>query len=344
MIVDVEQTRAAGYLGASEAAAALGADPYRSPLEIWQAMRAAAAGFDPGERQVPPAVAEAAAWGQILEPVIRSYYARTAGVVVLVPIASITAGRLRLRATPDGIVVPAGVGCGHAGTVLALDDARHWRDRWIGGLQVKTASAFLAHAWEDGRIPVQYEIQVRVEMAVTGLPWVDVICLIGGQRIAGPVRVHRDADLEARIVADLRSFLDSVDRGVEPPVDGSDAWSARIGERLARHAATVPATPKIAELLATYRAVKLAARDAEADVRRVRNDVLAAMAEAGAVRVSTDVGVFSASKNAGRADWKGYARSLGGAASVPPAFAGTATGTWRLNTPRGWLGADDDDA
>ena len=74
----------------------------------------------------------------------------------------------------------------------------------------------------------EFEAQVRVEMAVTDLPWCDVVCLVGGQRFAGPFRVKRDLRLEDRILTDLEAFHHRVIvRGLDPDPDATEAYRCR---------------------------------------------------------------------------------------------------------------------
>lgn len=331
MIVAVDQQRAAGCLGASEAAAALGLDPWKSPLTIWQRLR--------GEAVEEPA-GEAAEWGTILEPVVRGKYALTRGALVGVPASSFVRGDL--RATPDGIVVmPSGA---REGCVVAMDDATSQNavlGLGNGLLQVKTCSAYLDHEWADGAIPARYEVQVRVEMHVTRLPWCDVVCLVGGQRFVGPVRVHRDLAIEDRIVTDLHAFLARVAAGTPPEVDASDAWRQWAAAKLARAAKEIPATPALEDLISAWRAARAAKKSATLGERLAGNALLRGMAEGGGTAITSPLGRVSAYQAGGRTDWKGYALALGGT-PVPPDTYKTPSSTWALRAPRAWGGDEDE--
>jgi putative phage-type endonuclease len=329
VIVAVDQQRAAGCLGASEAAAALGLDPWKSPLTIWQRLR--------GEAVEEPA-GEAAEWGTILEPVVRGKYALKTSQLIGVPSASFVRGPL--RATPDGLVLEQAPR-GHVVVIENALDLERLPTTCEGLLQCKTASAYLDHEWADGAIPARYEVQVRVEMHVTGLPWCDVVCLVGGQRFVGPVRVHRDLAIEDRIVTDLHAFLARVAAGTPPEVDASDAWRQWAAAKLARAAKEIPATPALEDLISAWRAARAAKKSATLGERLAGNALLRGMAEGGGTAITSPLGRVSAYQAGGRTDWKGYALALGGT-PVPPDTYKTPSSTWALRAPRAWGGDEDE--
>lgn len=217
LAIAVEQARAEACLGASEAAGALGFDKYNPPIKVWRRLR--------GE-VVEDTAGEAAYWGQAIEPLVRAKYAMDNGVAVFVPTESRVLDGW-LRATPDGLVVSREGGDG----VVCV--AAGWPEDGnpSGLLQVKTCAAWLADDWIGGP-PAKYEIQCRVEMAVCDLPWCDIVCLCGGQRMLGPFRIERDLEIERRLIASLRAFYDSAMAGIEPELDGSREWRAHVGEKM----------------------------------------------------------------------------------------------------------------
>lgn len=88
-------------------------------------------------------------------------------------------------------------------------------------LECKTANAYSADKWEDGKIPESYEIQCHHYMAVTGTKKVYIACLIMG--IDFVVReVERDEDvIEALRKIEGDFWNDYVMEGQMPPPDGS---------------------------------------------------------------------------------------------------------------------------
>jgi len=312
----VDQQREESMLGASESGAVLGLDKYSSPMTIWRRHR----GLTSGDKDN-----EAALWGQVLEPVVRGRYAIDRQVRVWVPSRSYMMQGW-LRATPDGLVQERDMFGDAPAGVFEFDprepdevgdgDASYLRDHIargdIGGLSVKTCSAYLAEDWIGGP-PAKYEAQARVEMAVVDLPWVDVVCLIGGQKLVGPFRIERDAAAELAILTRLRDFWTMVKDGREPTVDDSSAWRLHVSEKLGQAPAVeMVATSEQRELVATWRARRLARKAAERDEEAIKNEILLHLSLTGATKIDA------------------------GELGKPSAYRVAKTGTWALRTPTFW--------
>lgn len=294
----VEQQREESMLGASEAGAVLGLDKWSSPMKIWRKHRGLPVNDDGNE---------AAEWGQLLEPVVRGKYALARQRSVWVPSRSFTFEDW-LRATPDGIVldIPS-----REPQVRELHETDFQRAD-CGLLQVKTCSAYLLEDWIGGP-PRKYEAQCRVEMAVVDLPWVDILCLVGGQKLVGPFRIERDAVIERQILARLRSFWDMVLSGTEPTVDDSDAWRLHVSEKLGRaEPVEVAADDAWREILQRWRTRRNERKAAERAEESVRNEVLLKLASTGATRVDA------------------------GELGKPSAYRVAKSGTWALRCPAFW--------
>ncbi len=326
--LQVDQQRAEGFLGASDASCALGLSPYKAPITLWRQLR----GEEVNDNR-PSYVNEAAEWGQILEPVVRGRYALQQNRAILVPRASRTLDGW-LRCTPDGLVMPAD--SFEPGT---YDEGDFDEDDFLaapdGLLQCKTASAYLRDAWAEG-VPPAYEVQVRVEMAVTKLPWCDVVCLIGGQRFVGPFRVMRDAGLEDRILTDLAKFWESVKRGIQPAVDNSEAWMAIANERFTSHKNKIAmaADDETRAEVDAWRGARAAEKQAKALKDELRNKLLMRMSAVGATELMYDADTkISAYRTGAKPSWQRYAISLGGSAKPPAQFMGE-NNSWALRAPK----------
>jgi len=281
--VAVDQQRDLSCLGASEAAGVLGLDKYNAPMKIWRRHRGLPVRDDGPE--------EAAYWGTVLEPVIRGKYAHDRKVRVFVPTGSFVMDGW-LRCTPDGLVEELArahqVGTtefdpekdGYAPTVRQLR-----ADGLLGGLQVKTCSAWLEDDWRDGP-PAKYEVQCRVEMAVADLPWVDIVCLCGGQKQIGPLRIERDKAIEDRILESLREFWGMVKFGREPTVDHTDAWRMHVSEKMDRvKPQVVIADAEMTMDIALWREARIARKRATKDEELRKNSLLLRLSAAGATRI-----------------------------------------------------------
>ena len=301
LALPVDQQREESMLGASEAGAVLGLDRYKSPMAIWRKHR----GLPVDDKEN-----EAAEWGVLLEPVVRGKYALTQQRTVFVPTRSFTFEGW-LRATPDGIVpdVPD-----EQPFVEAMPD---WFDMHIGShqcgtLSVKTCSAYLAEDWIGGP-PAKYEVQARVEMAVVDLPWVDVVCLIGGQKLVGPFRIERDAAIERSILTRLRDFWAMVQEGREPTVDDSDAWRMHVSEKLGKAPALeVVATEEQRDIVKRWRAARSVRKSTERVEERIKNELLLSLSATGATKLDA------------------------GELGKPSAYRVAKSGTWALRMPTFW--------
>lgn len=300
--LQVDQRRDERYLGASEAAAALGLDEYSSPIVPWRRLRGM-----PVDDNRGAAVQEAARWGNVLEPVVRGQYALMKPATVLVPTASRVFDNF-LRATCDGLVVPMREGA-QGGTVgIGVDD-----DKLLGEvrgiLQVKTCSPFAWRAWSDGP-PRHHVVQVRVEMLVHDLPWADLTYLIGGQKMEIR-RIERDKEIESELLAGLREFWNLAQKGIEPDIDGSDAFRNHISERLKKTNVTAQADEATLLDIAAWRNARFAGKLAKREEDNCKARVMDFLARAGATAVDAgNLGVVTAHTRRKHLDMKACANRL----------------------------------
>ncbi|MBS1209580.1 MAG: endonuclease [Proteobacteria bacterium] len=180
-----------GGIGSSDAAAAIGLSPYKSPLELWLEKTGRKEPEDLSEK-------EAVFWGSTLEPILAAVYQQRTGnkvrrvnAVLQHPTQSFMLANLDRAVGYDGI------------------------------LEVKTASYHSGQLWEE-TVPEAYQCQVLHQLAVTGKAWADVAVLIGGQdfRI---YRIERDEEKIFDLIDLETGFWQCVKGDVPPPVDGSES-------------------------------------------------------------------------------------------------------------------------
>lgn len=182
-------------IGASEIAACLGEDPWRSEFSLYH--RKIGNLLDEQDQ------AEHQRWGHLLEPVIITEFRERTGRYV-------DKGGLLLRsleypwalATLDAWICDQEVG-------------RYWP------LDVKNASAFKADEWLDG-CPEHYRIQLTQQMLVTGRDRATIACLLGGNRLVW-ADIERDETLIRKIVFHGERFWKRVLDRDEPAPDESDS-------------------------------------------------------------------------------------------------------------------------
>lgn len=181
-------------IGGSDAAAAVGLSPWKTPYELW---------LDKTQEITEERDESYFRWGHLLEPVIRQEYSNVTGFGVLNPNECLTHPKHPFAlANLDGIVVET-----------PGDEPR----RLFEG---KTASAFIP-ASEFGdpgtdEVPVQYLMQCQHYMGVTGYSLTDLAVLIGGSdfRI---YTIEADPELQEELFSQEAEFWDYVVRNEPPP-------------------------------------------------------------------------------------------------------------------------------
>lgn len=201
MTLTAEQhTERRNSIGSSDAAAAIGLNPYFSSIELWQEKRGTAPPFQGNE---------STKWGQLLEPAVRQEYAEQTGRVVRLP--------------PDTIVHPdvPFITCHPDGVT---DDRRLYEGK---------CARFPDNWGEHGsdEIPEHYLIQVQHALMVTRLPVCDVAVLIGGAdfRI---YEVGADLALQGTILEAEREFWVHVQKGTQPKFDASAPGAIAVLKKL----------------------------------------------------------------------------------------------------------------
>lgn len=187
-------------IGSSDAAAAVGLNPYKSPLELWLEKT----GRDSQLPKIDPHDEESPAyWGNILEPIVAAHYTKRTGHRVR-----------RINAVlqhPDP----------RLGWMLANIDREVIGADDVQILECKTAGINGARLWEEG-VPEYVQLQVHHQLAVTGKAAADVAVLIGGQHLE-IYRIERDETMIGRLIELERQFWRYVERDVPPPADGSES-------------------------------------------------------------------------------------------------------------------------
>lgn len=187
-----------GGIGSSDAAAAVGLNPYCSQLELWMD-KTGRSGLlpspDPDDEDSPTY------WGTLLEPIVAAHYTKRTGhkvrrinAVLQHPTHSF------MRANIDREVINA-------------------PDVQI--LECKTAGINGVKLWRDG-VPEYIQLQVQHQLAVTGKETADVAVLIGGQRLEIH-RIKRNPVLIARLIELEAQFWQCVIEDKPPAADGSDS-------------------------------------------------------------------------------------------------------------------------
>ena len=185
-------------IGSSDAAAAVGLNPYKSQLELWLEKTGRDGDLpktDPNDETSPMY------WGTLLEPIVASHYTRRTGNRVR-----------RINAVLQHPTYP---------WMLANIDREVTGAPDVQILECKTAGINGSLLWREG-VPEYVQLQVQHQLAVTGKQTADVAVLLGGQELQ-IFRIERDEELIAQLITLEREFWGYVERDQQPPADGSDS-------------------------------------------------------------------------------------------------------------------------
>mgnify|MGYP000735838812 FL=1 len=187
-------------LGSSDAAAAVGLNPYQSQLELWLIKT----GRD-ADLPKPDATDESSPmyWGNILEPIVAAHYTKHTGHKV----RRINAVLQHPESDKSWMLANLDY------AVVGADD--------VQVLECKTAGEYGARNWREG-VPEYVQCQVQHQLAVTGKQAADVCVLICGQEIKIH-RIERDEALITKLIELERRFWHYVLTDTPPPADGSES-------------------------------------------------------------------------------------------------------------------------
>ena len=185
-------------IGSSDAATAVGLNPYQSALELWMVKTGRDANLpkvDPNDDTSPMY------WGTLLEHIVAAHYTRRTGNRVR-----------RVNAVLQHPQHP---------WMLANIDREVTGSSEVQILECKTAGINGAKLWKNG-VPDYVQLQVMHQLAVTGKDVADVAVLIGGQDLQIH-RIYRDEALIEQLIGLEAQFWECVEKDIEPKADGSES-------------------------------------------------------------------------------------------------------------------------
>lgn len=251
--------RGAMRVGGTTAAALVGLSAFRGPWDVWADYHA------PEGYKRPQADAATLSAGLWWEPHIRQWYAEHAPADVWSEPCMVRGILPWMVASVDGFVL---------------------RDGEVGLLEIKTARSRegwgkdgeTAETANDHRVaPLGYVVQCYWYMAVTGLPWTDLVVMFGPQDVR-TYRIMADkgyqATLARRVMAARQRYM--VD-GEQPDPDASDACVASMNAR--HREGEEPITPEVLAAAREYDTVKDARAEAQKAEKLAKARLLAAMGD-----------------------------------------------------------------
>ena len=185
-----------GGIGSSDAASAVGLNPYKSQLQLWMEKT----GRDGNLPKVDPNDGPMY-WGTLLEPIVAAHYTKRTGHKVR-----------RINAVLQHPREP---------WMLANLDREVMGSPDVQILECKTAGLNGSRLWKEG-VPEYIQLQVMHQLAVTGKQAADVAVLICGQELQIH-RIERDDSMIAKLTELERQFWRYVELDQQLPADGSDS-------------------------------------------------------------------------------------------------------------------------
>ena len=204
-------------IGSSDAAAAVGLNPYQSMLELWMIKTGRDGNMpkpDPDDESSPMY------WGKILEPIVAQHYSKRTGHKVRRINAVLQhpdPDKAWMLANLDYAVVAGGQTDKESQRNTHQDSP----SQPVHILECKTAGEHGVRLWKHG-VPEYIQCQVQHQLAVTGKQAADVCVLICGQEIR-IYRIERDDELIDRLIQLERKFWHYVETDTAPPADGSES-------------------------------------------------------------------------------------------------------------------------
>jgi len=185
-------------IGSSDAAAAVGLNPYKSQLELWMEKTGRDTDLpkpDPHDTSAP------VYWGTLLEPIVAASYTQQTGRKVR-----------KVNAVLQHPDKP---------WMLANIDREVVGSSEVQILECKTAGEFGARLWKEG-VPEYIQLQVQHQLAVTGKQAADVAVLLCGQQLQ-VYRIQRDEHLIEKLMTLQAHFWHYVTHDIPPPADGTSS-------------------------------------------------------------------------------------------------------------------------
>lgn len=197
-------------IGSSDAAAAVGLNPWKTPAQLW---------LEKTGRVVPPDISdiEHVHFGNVLEDVVAEEFTRRNGVKV----------RQRHKSYVKGIMI--------ANVDRLILDGRL--------LECKNASEYTSSKWAEGP-PIHYRIQVEHQLICADKNEAVLAALVGGNRYV-QFEIQRNPEMSKFLIAKELEFWQCVERDVPPaPSSANDV----IALHPIDNAQGVVATPEMREL------------------------------------------------------------------------------------------------
>lgn len=262
------KTRTFG-IGSSDAAAVLGISRYKSAFQLYQEKM----GLEPPSRTE----VELLRWGNILEEPIAQRYREETQRTVRNPRPDDGSFTVQRSLTMPFMV----------SSVDRYTTNTERPDDGEGVLEIKNAHFFVGKTWIDTQEPpLEFQVQLQHQLAVTGARWGSIAGLIGGSKFLW-ADVPRDDEFIELLIRAEAEFWQRVKDGNPPTPDGSAASIAAINRMFEREAGgeIVPLGVDLIDAHVNLQDAKAREKQAETERKAAENQIKLAIGEAAGGRL-----------------------------------------------------------
>lgn len=240
-------------IGGSDASVVMGKNPWRSIQQLWEDKT--------GKTPVQENSNEYTYWGNVMEGIIRKEFMNRTGLKVRQKHFMMFHPQFQFMfADVDGIVT----------------DERG--EKCI--FEAKTVSQYREEEWRDGKIPVEYMMQVQHYLAVCGMQKAYIAALIGGNHFIYHT-ILRDEGMIAELIHAEKQFWDyNVKCDIRPEIDGSSATKDFLDKKYRDSVKdSVKLDRSLEAVLKQYQEVESQLKDMEQKKNGLSNQLKAALGE-----------------------------------------------------------------
>jgi putative phage-type endonuclease len=214
-------------------------------------------------------------------------------------------------------------------------DAR-WADDDLRPVDAKNVAFRKPVDWgEDGsdQIPQGYLVQLTVQMMATRTDVADLAVLFGGNKLA-TYRVYRDAGLVEMIATAADEFWRvHIIGGVEPAIDGSDAWTDYLSKRAKQTSEVIlPASAEAEAAMIRLQVARTVMDEAKKAEAEASNIIKALIGEHAGIAGERGRVMWKQALGPSKVDWEATAKAIAGVAEMTD---DEVRGFMEANTTRG---------
>lgn len=161
--------------------------------------------------------------------------------------------------------------------VANVDGMVYEPDKGWGVVEIKTANAFAGKEWSEETIPDSYFAQVQHYLAVTGLQYAYIACLIGGNTYKEFFIERSEEDIELIKNKCTEFWYENILKEIPPMPDGSEAYSKYLLKESEESLEEVVELEELNDKAEEYKNIKNEIEELEKKKKLVEQEILKEM-------------------------------------------------------------------